>query len=977
MIKNICKLILILLISILCFGNDFKVENGFVDLTKYNFSSNKNIKLDGEWDFYWKELLQPKDFDTISVDRKSNILIPGSWNNKYCNIDSISDRGYATYRLQIKIKNGQYYIRVPAIFTATKIWINGTEIIEIGKIAKTKESIIPAYVSYSIPLEIHNEIIDIIINVSNFHHSKPGIRTSIILDNLSAMHRDSVLKSSEELLILLLTLIIGFFHIIVYLFVYKEKNISNLLFGLFSIGFAIRLLMLNEEILYLIIPNMNWFIAIKIEWLIASSTSWIGLLFIVKKYPAETKGNIWKVFLGLGLLLSSILMFLDVYTMSKFLTITLTYTVILVTYIAFIVLRAYLNKKEDSFVLILGFVVIILSIIIDFILLEIYEYNFNIVTYGFITFLVTYSYNLIINLISISKELDKYQDNLEKMIYDRTSQLEDSKIQLEQKIHETVVSQSKLRKSNNELLNQITENEETKIALLKSEKRFRELADLLPEVLYETDGKLKFTYINQAATNKFGYSKDEIINKMSAKDFLLEKDFKLLLKNSYNPKVDPIISYNEYTFIKKDGSTFTGLINGIPVYEKEKPVGFRGIVIDLSKIKETEREILKLQEYLTNIINSMPSTMIGINKNFEITLWNNEAEKTFQISEKDAINNNLFKICGNLINNHKMIKMSMETNKIKVAKLQIANANEIGYENITVYPLKNDQDGAVIRIDNISEQVKMEELIIQSEKMMSIGGLAAGMAHEINNPLAGMIQNSYVISNRFKPTNIKRFITNDDNANIILNFIKERKLNKLLSLIIDSGHRAAKIVDNMLSFAKQGTISFNQENINFIIDETLELAFSDYDMKKKFDFKKIHIEKQYTDNLPSILCEKSKLQQVFLNILKNAAEATHDKLMKMNINTIEYEPIIQVNTKENEKSIIVEFIDNGPGISEHVKGRIFEPFFTTKDVNSGTGLGLSVSYFIITKNHHGTMHVESIEGKETKFVITLPKQAVN
>ena len=111
------------------------------------------------------------------------------------------------------------------------------------------------------------------------------------------------------------------------------------------------------------------------------------------------------------------------------------------------------------------------------------------------------------------------------------------------------------------------------------------------------------------------------------------------------------------------------------------------------------------------------------------------------------------------------------------------------------------------------------------------------------------------------------------------------------------------------------------------------------------------------------------MQQVFLNILKNGAEAMSEK------NIIEgYQPSFKLSIKFSENKFIVEIEDNGPGIQEHIRKRIFEPFFTTKDVDNGTGLGLSVSYFIITKNHNGDMEVSSKEGEWTKFTLTLPQK---
>ncbi|MCK5348046.1 MAG: histidine kinase, partial [Desulfobacula sp.] len=149
-----------------------------------------------------------------------------------------------------------------------------------------------------------------------------------------------------------------------------------------------------------------------------------------------------------------------------------------------------------------------------------------------------------------------------------------------------------------------------------------------------------------------------------------------------------------------------------------------------------------------------------------------------------------------------------------------------------------------------------------------------------------------------------------------------------------------------------------------LMETTIELVRNDYRMKKQYDFRNIEIVKEYQENIPPIPCEKSEIQQVFLNILKNGAEAMADADV--------LSPKIIIRYFREEDLVVFEIEDNGPGIDREVKKRIFEPFFTTKEVGIGTGLGLSVSYFIIAENHDGMMSVESAPRKGTTFVIKLP-----
>ena len=185
----------------------------------------------------------------------------------------------------------------------------------------------------------------------------------------------------------------------------------------------------------------------------------------------------------------------------------------------------------------------------------------------------------------------------------------------------------------------------------------------------------------------------------------------------------------------------------------------------------------------------------------------------------------------------------------------------------------------------------------------------------------------------------------------------------MMDLIVDSGKRAAKIVNNILSFSRKSEEDFAYNNIAKLLDESVELASSDYDLKKKYDFKNIKIVRECKDEGCIIPCEFSQIQQVFFNILRNGAEA-----MK---STKDPKFIIRMYHKNN--MFVIEFEDNGPGLEESVAKRVFEPFFTTKAVGEGTGLGLSVSYFIIVEKHGGKLEVESVLGRGAKFIVSLPK----
>ena len=389
--------------------------------------------------------------------------------------------------------------------------------------------------------------------------------------------------------------------------------------------------------------------------------------------------------------------------------------------------------------------------------------------------------------------------------------------------------------------------------------------------------------------------------------------------------------------------------------------------------KQDEEELCKLRNYLSNIINSMPSMIVAVDNEGRVTQWNHQTEQVTGLNFKDAQAQPLAKVFPRLANEMNSILMSIrERRVIKSPKVSRKVAHEICYEDITIFPLvANGVEGAVIRVDNVTERVRMEEMMIQSEKMLSVGGLAAGMAHEINNPLAGMMQTAQVMAQRLKaganiPANLKAAEAAGITMESIERFMEERGIQRMIEAITASGQRVSEIVNNMLSFARKEDAAVSAHHLDKILDKTIELAATDYDLKKDYDFKKIEIIREYDDNLPAVFCQASKIQQVILNILSNGAQAMQGA------GTPEPKFIVRTYVDPVRDMACMEIEDNGPGMKEEIRKHIFDPFFTTKPVGVGTGLGLSVSYFIITENHKGEMTVESSPGTSAKFVIRLP-----
>jgi len=258
-------------------------------------------------------------------------------------------------------------------------------------------------------------------------------------------------------------------------------------------------------------------------------------------------------------------------------------------------------------------------------------------------------------------------------------------------------------------------------------------------------------------------------------------------------------------------------------------------------------------------------------------------------------------------------------------------------------------------------------MMVQTEKMLSVGGLAAGMAHEINNPLGAILQGSQNILRRIAPDMPQNRAVADAlgiDLNQLNRYLQERGILRFLEGIREAGTRAAKIVADMLSFSRRSEARFAPVDLEDMLETVLRLAASDYDLKKKYDFKRIVIERDYDPALRLVYCDKTEIEQVILNLLKNAAQAMAEEGTAS--------PTITLRTLREPDYALIEVIDNGPGMDDKTLKRIFEPFFTTKEVGAGTGLGLSVSYFIVTEQHNGRLSVMSKPGQGSRFSIRLP-----
>src|SRR5438034_344479 len=478
-------------------------------------------------------------------------------------------------------------------------------------------------------------------------------------------------------------------------------------------------------------------------------------------------------------------------------------------------------------------------------------------------------------------------------------------------------------------------------ALRKNEARFTELFESLQEGIYITTPDGTIVDVNPALVRMLGYDSKEEVLKRRVPEIFSDREEPTTLRDEVERQ--PMVQGREITLIRKDGTSIACLNTAAAVRDNAgRVVRYQGALMDITERREMERRLHQQQEFARRLVDSFPDLILVLDTAAHYTFVSPRCREVLGYDVEDAQHLDvgdrphledwpaLVALYKNLING-KQTFASMEIR----ARHKLGEWRRIRFN---FSPLSDEQghiEGVVLSGRDVTDLKRLEEQLIQAEKLAAMGQMLAGVAHELNNPLTAILGVTELLRDRPGA---------DDSTK------------RQLELTHRQARRAARIVQNLLEFSRPASPQKKPLDLNNLLERTLQLH--EHSLRRN----NIEVDFRLQHDLPGVVGDANQLIQVFLNLITNAEQA---------IREVRDSGRIQIRSGQNGNQLAVTVQDDGVGIRPEALPRIFDPFYTTKRPGGGTGLGLSICMSII-REHGGSIEAETLPAGGSAFTIYLP-----
>ncbi len=475
----------------------------------------------------------------------------------------------------------------------------------------------------------------------------------------------------------------------------------------------------------------------------------------------------------------------------------------------------------------------------------------------------------------------------------------------------------------------------------RSEARFTELFETLQEGIYIVTPDDKILEVNPALVHMLGYdSKEELLGR-KVSDVFVDQEQRSILAHEVNHQPTP--QGREITLRRKDGQPVVCLNTASAVRDTGgKIVRYQGALADITERRAIEKRLYHQQEFARRLVESFPDLIFVVDAERRFTFVSPKVEEVLGYNTQETIGT-IFGERTHLEERSAVLAVfeDLLQGKRKFSSIEFRVRHKQGeWRRLRchfspLFDVNGKIEGVVISGRDITEVKRLEEQLIQAEKLAAMGQMLAGVAHELNNPLTAILGASELLRDR---PGI------DDN------------IKRQLEMTYRQARRAARIVQNLLEFSRPASPQKKALDLNAVVDRTLQLH--EHSLRRN----SIQVDFHPAPGIPPTVGDANQLIQVFLNLVGNAEQA---------IREVRPSGRIQIRLGQRASRIFVTFQDDGAGIKPDVLPKIFDPFFTTKRPGGGTGLGLSICMSIV-REHGGDMEVESLPAGGAAFTVFLP-----